>query len=209
MSHLAAKKIKQQTTAAGFGSATAPKKTDKLRSISSNKTPGAGSKALRQSALAFDRIRKERGKDACADVYVRSPLDSPTRFWFVGKVAYESEAATVEAACLSQKRIILEYAQQELRPQNMGGRYASALEVWTAPPDSEMDIVRNLYNLTKVEGNVNDLPDDFTVNTVGYNPEIYVGDERTDGGLRVERDESGRPTKPVFDVPEPQVESTS
>lgn len=190
----------------GFGTTTrtAPK-TEKLRSISSSKTPGAGSKALRQSALTFDRIRKAHGKDTGADVYVRSPLDSPTRFWFVGKVACEpNTAATVKAACLSQKRIILEYARQELRPSNMGGKYATALEVWWAPPDSEMDVVRNLHNLTKVTGNVNDLPDDFSIEMVGYNPEIYLGDERTDGGLRVERDEHGRPTKPVFDIQEPR-----
>jgi hypothetical protein len=56
---------------------------------------------------------------------------------------------------------------------------------------------------------VNDLPDDFTVDMVGYNPEIYVGEERVDGGLRVERDEWGRPAKPVFDVQPPQVEETS
>ena len=35
---------------------------------------------------------------------------------------------------------------------------------------------------------------------VGYNPEIYVGDEREQGGLRIMRDENGHPIKPVFEI---------
>ena len=35
---------------------------------------------------------------------------------------------------------------------------------------------------------------------VGYNPEIYVGDEVTDGGLRVKRDNDGNPVKDAFDI---------
>jgi hypothetical protein len=181
---------------------------NKLRSIGGSKTPGAGSKVLRQAALDFDRIRTKHGISACADIYVRSPLDSLTTYWFVGKVAFDitttPTATTVEQACHCQKRIILEYAQHELRPRNMGGKLATALEIWWAPPDSEMDIVRNLHVLTKISGNAVDyLPNDFRVDYVGYNPEIYVGEERVDGGLRVERDEWGRPTKPVFDVQPP------
>jgi len=104
------------------------------------------------------------------------------------------------AACLSQKRLILEYAQQQLRPQTMAGKYASSLELWLAPGNSEMDVVQNKVSLVPVQGSAADLPDDFTVDTVGYNPEIYVGDELTKGGLRVERSEEGHPVKPVFEV---------
>ena len=43
---------------------------------------------------------------------------------------------------------------------------------------------------------------DFRVADVGFNPEIYVGDEVTKGGLRVTRDAQGRPTKPVFEINE-------
>lgn len=194
--------------------------TDKLRSISSTQGIGAGSKPLRQAALAFDRIRKERGREACCDVYIRSPLNSPTTFWFVGKVASESAPIHPKmeendssspvvvndpdhvfvAACLSQKRIIMEYSRLHLRPQNFGGRFASALELWLAPADSEMDVAQNKVTLTKVLGSASDLPESFSVATVGYNPEIYVGDEVKQGGLRVERDEEGQPSRPVFDV---------
>jgi hypothetical protein len=208
--------------------------SNKLRSVSSAHV-GAGSKALRQAALAFDRIRKAHGKEACRDVYVRSPLDSPTTFWFVGKVASQECGTTVAttttasdaiaapnsptemdtdtpsselewndfvAACLSQKRIILEYSKQHLRPHNFGGKFAPKLELWLAPADSEMDVAQNKVTLIPVRGSAADLPNTFSVDTVGYNPEIYIGDEVAKGGLRVERDEQGRPTKPVFQVNE-------
>ncbi|GAX29527.1 hypothetical protein FisN_36Hh021 [Fistulifera solaris] len=184
----------------GFGSTKSSPNNKKLRSISSKHT-GSGSKVLRKAANTFDAIRKEHGKNACNDVYIRSPLNSPTTFWFVGKIAAKPGIVPTHA-CLAQKRVIFEYSQRELRPQNMGGSYASALELWYAPGDSEMDVVRNQVNLTKVEGSAADLPDDFDANLVGYNPEIYVGEERTEGGLRVEKSEEGKSIKPVFEVNE-------
>jgi hypothetical protein len=100
----------------------------------------------------------------------------------------------------------------------MGGPiYSKELEIWLAPADSEMDVVRNMVVLEPVRGSAADvvLPahqdendnDDVVVTRsihtlMGYNPEIYVGDEITQGGLRVQRDEQGRPMKPVFDVNE-------
>jgi hypothetical protein len=38
------------------------------------------------------------------------------------------------------------------------------------------------------------------VKDVGFNPEIYIGEEAKDGGLRVKRDENGHPVKPVFSI---------
>ena len=131
---------------------------------------------------------------------MRSPLNSPTTFWYVGKVAFGPDDSSdgtssdgAVSACLSQKRVILEYSRQQLRPQNMDGKYAAALELWLAPGDSEMDVVQNKVSLQLVRGSAADLPDDFTVETVGYNPEVYVGDEVTKGGLRVELSEEGHP----------------
>jgi len=191
---------------AGFGAApAAADNRQKLRSVS-GRGVGAGSKPLRQAALAFDRLRKQYGVAACRDVYVRSPLNSPTTFWYVGKVAFcpdSSGGGTSSdgvSACLSQKRVILEYSRQQLRPQNMDGKYAAALELWLAPGDSEMDVVQNKVSLEPVRGSAADLPDDFTVETVGYNPEVYVGDEVTKGGLRVELSEEGQPVRPPFEV---------
>ena len=194
----------------GFGSPSpaavaAASSQGKSRGIS-GRAVGAGSKPLRQAATMFDDLRKEQGAAACHDVYVRSPDDSRTTFWFVGKiarnVATESKhyIPTPTEAVLSQKRIILEYAIQHLRPQNFGGKYAASLELWLAPADSEMDVVQNKVTLERVKGSMADLSDDFSVTTVGFAPEIYVGDELNKGGLRVERDEEGRPNKPQFEV---------
>lgn len=100
------------------------------------------------AANNFDRIRKLHGKDATTDVYVRSPLNDETLFWFVGKVIRMVSSSdegdehkltgschpTEEETILSQKRLILEYAKNQLRPQNMGGPYSKKLELWSVRP---------------------------------------------------------------------------
>lgn len=195
----------------GFGStsssSTSNNNSNKVRTVSG--FSGSGTKPLRVAANTFDRLRKEFGKECTNDVYVRSPLNDETTFWFVGKVAtclgpdcQGTFPPTPQEAVLSQKRLILEYAKRELRPQNMAGPYEKSLELWLAPGDSEMDVVQNKITLEKVVGSTSSLPDGFRVADVGYNPEIYVGDEVTKGGLRVTRDTEGRPTKPVFDINE-------
>ena len=61
--------------------------------------------------------------------------------------------------------------------------------------------VTTKISLVKVEGSTASISEDLDVRTdVGYNPEIYVGDELKDGGLRVKRDDEGRPLKDVFEV---------
>ena len=233
---------KSSTVSSGFGrSSSSSSKTNscaadsnKVRSLSGNTTPGAGSKILANAAHCFDRIRKIVGKEGTVDVYVRSPVNDASTFWFVGKVVRvleqccsssrdinDDEASsdkvkssssrllsltgavypTVNESIISQKRIILEYAKNELRPQNMAGpKYSKSLELWYAPGDSEMDVVRNAISLIPVIGSSKDLREGFNVNDVGYNPEIYVGEENVKGGLRVVRDIDGRPIKPIFDI---------
>ncbi|KAG7357393.1 hypothetical protein IV203_002081 [Nitzschia inconspicua] len=183
---------------AGFGTKTVA--VDKqVRSVSGHR--GSGEKPLRQAANTFDAIRKDHGAECTNDVYCRSPLNDKETFWFVGKIAVRpNTAATPKQAVLSQKRLILEYSKRELRPQNLGGKYSDNLELWIAPGDSEMDAVQNKISLVRVDGSTADLVPDFSVKDVGYNPEIYVGDEREKGGLRIKRDDEGRPIKPVFDV---------
>ena len=66
--------------------------------------------------------------------------------------------------------------------------------------DSEMDVVQNKVTLIPITQSSKDLRDGFNVNDVGYNPEIYVGDEKEKGGLRVVRDGEGKPVKPVFEI---------
>ena len=161
----------------GFASAasqTSNKQQQKTRSLSQH-APGAGTKPLRNAANTFDKLRQDYGKDCTNDVYCRSPDNDVETFWFVGKVAVRPDtAATPDQAVISQKRLILEYCKSELRPQNFAGKYASTLELWLAPGDSEMDAVQNKVSLTKVDGSLSDLADDFNVKDVGFNPEIYV-----------------------------------
>ena len=66
--------------------------------------------------------------------------------------------------------------------------------------DSEMDVVQNKVLLVPITGSTEDLREGFNVNDVGYNPEIYVGEEKEKGGLRVVRDAEGKPVKPVFEI---------
>jgi hypothetical protein len=166
-------------------------------------TPVAWNETPRVAANTFDALRKEYGEDCCSDVYCKSPLNDPELLWFAGKVAMRPKtAATAEQAILSQKRLILEYAKGQLRPQNFGGKYASTLELWLAPGDSELDAVQNKISLQKIDGSATDLVEAFTVSDVGFNPEIYIGDEVQQGGLRIKQDDEGNPVKAVFDINE-------
>uniref|UniRef100_A0A7S4JGX6 Plastid lipid-associated protein/fibrillin conserved domain-containing protein n=1 Tax=Odontella aurita TaxID=265563 RepID=A0A7S4JGX6_9STRA len=192
----------------GFGGGKSENNKPKTRTVSG--FTGSGTKALRNAANTFDDIRKQYGKDATSDLYMRSPLNDKDTFWFVGKVVRRmdlndknmegSSVPTEFEAVLSQKRLIIEYAKNELRPQNFGGPYSKELEVWLAPGDSEMEVVTNKVSLVKVAGSASDISDSFAVADVGFNPEIYVGDEMKEGGLRVVRDEDGKPVKPVFEI---------
>jgi hypothetical protein len=142
------KKPPQRSAGGGFGDSTSPA-DNKVRTVSG--FTGSGTKPLRVTASTFDRLRKDFGVKACNDVYVKSPLNDPELFWFVGKVArcidadklQGSSIPTPEEAVLSQKRLILEYAKRELRPQNLGGPFSEGLELWLAPGDSELEAVQN------------------------------------------------------------------
>jgi hypothetical protein len=212
------KSNKKKTTPAslgGTGFGTAPKASADVKVRAVSGFSGSGTKPLRQAANTFDELLKTQladGNSCVSDVYVRSPLNDKSLFWFVGKVARctivdnlkGTSLPTEHEAIISQKRLILEYAKRELRPQNMGGPFEKGLELWLAPGNSEMDVVQNKVSLVKVEGSLSSLAIGFHVGDVGYNPEIYVGDEIQKGGLRVVRDEEGRPIKPVFEVNEAQ-----
>jgi len=189
----------------GFGRSSSTNEAPKKSRSMANKG-AAGTKVLRKAINTYEDLVVAQNKDPSSvsrsDVYIRSPQNSATIFWFVGKVAHRQDT-NAWMACVAQKRLILEYAVQKLRPQNFGGMYQSSLELWTAPGDSEMDVVQNKVNLTStVEYSLNDLDVDFRLDAVGYSPEIYVGDEIHQGGLRVERNVDGTTMHPVFEVNE-------
>lgn len=199
---------KKSTSGGGFGSSPNGSIGAKTRTVSGY--TGSGTKPLRNAANTFDAIRKVYGKDGTSDLYMRSPLNNEELFWFVGKVCRRldigdqdfsgASVPTEMEAVISQKRLIIEYAKNQLRPQNFGGPYSKNLEIWIAPGDSEMDTVQNKMSLVKVTGSQKDLSATFSVNDVGFNPEIYLSDEQRDGGLRVRRDEFGKPLNGVFEI---------
>lgn len=208
---LAAKsKKKTSVGGGGFGSGGGKSGSDKPKTRTVSGYTGSGTKPLRSAANNFDVIRKQYDKEGTSDLYMRAPLNDKDTFWFVGKVVRRidlndkkmegSSVPTEFEAVISQKRLIIEYAKNQLRPQNFGGPYAKDLEVWIAPGDTEMDVVTNKVSLVKVTGSAADISDSFAVADVGFNPEIYVGDEIKEGGLRVTRDEDGNPVNPVFEI---------
>jgi hypothetical protein len=151
------KKQKKKASGGGFGVAVkitgkAAASEGKVRTVSG--VTGSGTKPLRIAANTFDAIRKKYEAASTSDVYVKAPLNDPKTFWFVGKVNRRLDiddeelvglsVPTEAEAVLSQKRLILEYSKTKLRPQNLGGPFAKDLEIWTAPGDSEMDVVKNL-----------------------------------------------------------------
>ena len=206
---LYAKNKKSLKAPSGFGSSNnSNQKKAKIQTRSVSGHTGSGTKPLREAANTFDALRKDYGPQCCNDLYIRSPSNDPTLFWFAGKIARCTDDSklkgttipSVEEAVICQKRLILEYASLQLRPQNLGGPYKNSLEIWIAPGDSEMDAAQNKVSLEKVVGSAKDIRDSFSMKDVGFNPEIYVGDEIEKGGLRIVRDEEGKPVKPVFSI---------
>jgi len=173
---------KKSPAGGGFGSTSDSNKNGKVRSVSGY--TGSGTKPLRIAANTFDAIQKVYGKEGISDLYMRSPLNDAQLFWYVGKVVrridledkeMQGESIPTEMeAVISQKRLIIEYAKNQLRPQNFGGPYSKNLEIWIAPGDSEMDVVQNKVSLTKVAGSTADLSETFSVHDVGFNPEVRL-----------------------------------
>lgn len=181
--------------AAGFGSPKASS-SPVTRSLGKSRA-GGGSRPMRDAANSYDRIAEDPSCER-RDCYVRPPGE-PYTFWFVGKVAC-LPPATPEMSALANKRLILEHAKA-LRPQDMRSKAAALdLQIFLAPPDSEMDVVRNAAPLDRVEGSAKDVPAGLDLAAVGFDPEIYLGDELTEGGLRVKRNEDGTPSRGEFEV---------
>ena len=69
-----------------------------------------------------------------------------------------------------------------------------------APGDLEMEDTQNKFDLARVAGSSRNLQERFHVKDTGFGLEIYVRDEKKDGGLRVVQDGEGWPVKPAFDI---------
>jgi hypothetical protein len=141
----------------------------------------------------FCDIREAGGVQMTNDVYVRDPNNNI--FWFVGKVARVSDV-TVAQCVGRQYDLIVQHAKQ-LRPLELSSCKFGALELWTAPGDSELQVAYNKPDLImeKMER-----PDDAAAitaavnkNYVGFQGEIY---QQGEDGFRTWRTDDGRAAKP-------------
>ncbi|GMI47270.1 hypothetical protein TrCOL_g10558 [Triparma columacea] len=180
--------VKSNTT-----SSKKKKKTPKKKSNMSVLQGGGG--ALRELALKYDEMVKDNDV-TLRDVYVLDkdhvdPSDGGNigTFWFVGKFATRESGDAVAppdraTVYTHSKNLVLKL------------RHSRSLSIFTAPGNSEMEVVRNLTPLTP-------LPNSDTDGggcEVGFNPEIYIGDEQHKGGLRVKRYEDGSICANTFEV---------
>jgi hypothetical protein len=59
-----------------------------------------------------------------------------------------------------------------------------------------MDVVQNKVDLARIANSSCDLWEGFHVKDAGFGPEIYVGDEKKDGGLRLVWDRDAQQWQP-------------
>jgi hypothetical protein len=145
----------------------------------------------------FIDIRQAGGKELTSDVYVRDP--GSTTFWFSGKLARVSDVS-VEDAVARQWPLIEQHAAN-LRPMELYA-HRGALEIWTAPGDSELEVAHNRPSIqflkhdrgggTRVKNSM-----------VGFQGEMY---EPGEGGFRTFRTEDGRAAKPEIRQPLPDIQ---
>jgi len=106
------------------------------------------------------------------DVYVHA--EGKERFWFVGKANARADATSdYGLAVVVQKRHVLEHAKL-LQPRELGvGK--PTLELWCAPPNSEVKVAQRQQALRRLDGlkpGVDGLPS-LTLTDVGFLPEQY------------------------------------
>jgi hypothetical protein len=186
----------------GFG---APKKTDASNTASDilikptrpqehRQVAGQYAKILAKISKQFEDIKPKFG--VSRDIYAR--LSNSEVFWFVGKVNHMDGVATTEEAISALYILIQEYSKS-LRPLELAKLRptTSELQLWTAPGNTEMDVAKNAQSLQKFE------PIDISaklpalLESVGFEPEIYVNGE---DGFRCKRNNDGTPLKPQFEV---------
>eukprot|EP00565_Helicotheca_tamesis_P003027 CAMPEP_0185739338 /NCGR_PEP_ID=MMETSP1171-20130828/35189_1 /TAXON_ID=374046 /ORGANISM="Helicotheca tamensis, Strain CCMP826" /LENGTH=225 /DNA_ID=CAMNT_0028410863 /DNA_START=157 /DNA_END=833 /DNA_ORIENTATION=+ len=147
---------------------------------------------LRQSQN-FVAIREATGPELTNDVYVRDPCTSI--FWFVGKVARVSDVSAEQA--VARQWPLIEQHARRLRPIELYPKKGTdALQIWTAPGDSELDVAYNRphVQLKKMKPD-SETPGSKEVRAIeiGFQGEVYQQNEE---GFRTIRTEDGRPANP-------------
>jgi hypothetical protein len=142
----------------------------------------------------FMAIREAAGKELTNDLYCRNPKSNV--FWFSGKIARVSDVSVEQA--IARQWALIETHASNLRPIELYPA-KGIMEIWSAPGDSEMQVVYNDPDLvlTKMEREV---PGVATVKNIlmGFQGEQYEGGEE---GFRTTRLEDGRPANPEMKPP--------
>jgi hypothetical protein len=140
-------------------------------------------------------LREVGGKDVVHDIYVRDPRSST--FWFVGKVACVSDVTLED--CVARQWNLIETHAVNLRPLDLFAA-RGALEIWSAPGDSELDVAYNRPDIAfkKHLRTLDGASPPIKSNLVGFQGEVY---ERGEQGFRTWRLENGLPARPQIQGP--------
>lgn len=111
------------------------------------------------------------------DVYVHA--EGAERFWFVGKSCSREGAAGEDGPALSvvkQKRLVLEHAKL-LQPREFA-RTKANLELWSAPPNSEVSVSQRQQGLRRLdELSKDEALKSLEMSDVGFLPEQYTAED--------------------------------
>jgi len=142
-----------------------------------------GKKTFERQMNAFHALR-EPGYPPPNQVDVYVHATGSDKFWFVGKCV--TRTGVVEDLGLSavvQKRLVLEHAKL-LQPRVLGS--AKDLEVWTAPPNSEMRVAQRQQGLRPLAGLK--APPTLGMDECGFLPEQYTAEDREGFYVRLPAD---------------------
>jgi len=145
----------------------------------------------------FENIRKVGGTETVNDVYVRDP--ERDTYWFAGKVARCTGTVSLEQAIGRLWSFIEEHACR-LRLVELSTKYGT-LEIWTAPPDSEMDVSYNRPHIifTKMTKSSDYCVKEVKATEIGFQNEVYEDGEE---GFRTKRNDDGTPVNKEIISPE-------
>jgi len=149
----------------------------------SKKKAFEGKKTFERQMQAFHALRESGYPPPNqVDVYVHAA--GSDKFWFVGKsVARAGVVEDFDLSAIVQKRLVLEHAKL-LQPRVLGTD--KALEIWTAPPNSEMRVAQRQQGLRPLVGLK--APPTLNMDQCGFLPEQYTAEDREGFYVRLPAD---------------------
>jgi hypothetical protein len=157
---------------------------------------------VQRAHQTFHAIRQAGGKETTNDVYVRDPVDKQV-MWYTGKVARVSDISLEE--CIHRLYPMIERHACHLRPKELYPHRGEegALEVWTAPGDSELEVAYNRPSVRlqrfvhskdwQYKAKDSKYPSHVKASMVGFQGEVY---QEGEDGFRTWRHDDGMPARP-------------